>query len=237
MVAAGSPWESLTDDAATHMIRVFVVAAVRLYRDGLAATLPRRDGIEIVGTAESWTEGAADALALKPDVVLLDMALADGSSAIWEIVHAAEGIKVIALAVPENEREVIAYAEAGVSGYVARDESLDDLVAAVESAARGQVTCSPRIAAALLRRVTALSSPSPTTPGTRLTRRETEIAALLDEGLSNKEIAQRLCIELPTVKNHVHNILEKLEVRSRFEVAGRNGSQPVRWPGSVVYER
>ena len=219
------------------MIRVFVVAAVRLYRDGLAATLARREGLEIVGTAGSWTEGAAEALALKPDVVLLDMALAEGASAIREIAHAADGIKVIALAVPENEREVIAYAEAGVSGYVARDESLDELVAAVESAARGQMTCSPRIAAALLRRVNVLSNPSPAAAEGRLTRRETEIAGLLDEGLSNKEIAQRLCIELPTVKNHVHNILEKLEVRSRFEVAGRNGSQPVRWPGPLVYER
>jgi two-component system nitrate/nitrite response regulator NarL len=219
------------------MTRVFVVAAVRLYRDGLAASLPRREGIEVVGTAKSWAEGAADVLASKPDVVLLDTALADGPSAIWEIVHAAEGIKVIALAVSESEREVIAYAEAGVSGYVTRDEALDDLVAAVHSAARGQVTCSPRIAAALLRRVTALSNPSPATTEGRLTRRETEIAALIDEGLSNKEIAQRLCIELPTVKNHVHNILEKLEVRSRFEVAGRNEPHPARWAGSMVYER
>jgi two-component system nitrate/nitrite response regulator NarL len=216
------------------MIRVFVVAAVRLDRDGLAASLPRREGIEVVGAARSWAEGVAEVLAAKPDVVLLDTAPADVPSTISEIAHAAEGIKVIALAVPENERDVIAYAEAGVSGFVARDESLNDLVAAIESATRDQVTCSPRIAAALLRRVTALSNPSSATSDRRLTRRESEIAALINEGLSNKEIAQRLCIELPTVKNHVHNILEKLEVRSRVEIASRHGSREARWAGSTV---
>jgi two-component system, NarL family, nitrate/nitrite response regulator NarL len=205
--------------------RVFVVASVRLYREGLAAMLPRRDGITLVGTAESWAACADELRALKPDVVLIDMAVADGSNAIREIVTGTDGVKVVALAVPESERDVIAYAEAGVSGYVTREESLDDLVAAVESAARGQVTCSPRVAAALLRRVTALSNPSPGGSASRLTRREAEIAALLDEGLSNKEIAQRLCIELATVKNHVHSILEKLDVHSRFEVAQRAASR------------
>jgi two-component system nitrate/nitrite response regulator NarL len=220
----------------TPMIRVYVVGAVRLYRQGLAAILPRHDGIEVVGTAASWAACAAQAPAARPDVVLLDMALADGSKAIEEIVHATEGIKVIALAVSESERDVIAYAEAGVSGFVARDESIDDLVAAIESAARGHVTCSPRIAGALLRHVTALSNPLPVTAETRLTRREREIAALLDEGLSNKEIARRLCIELATVKNHVHNILEKLEVRSRFEVGSRSRPRSAHRSGSMAYE-
>jgi DNA-binding NarL/FixJ family response regulator len=203
------------------VIRIFIVARVRLFREGLAAILPRRDRITLVGTAESWAECADELRALEPDVVLVDMAAADGASAIREIVTGTDGVKVVALAVSESEQDVVAYAEAGVSGYVTRGESIDDLVAAVESAACGQVTCSPRVAAALLRRVTALSNSSPGGPGSRLTRREAEVAALLDEGLSNKEIARRLCIELATVKNHVHSILEKLRVRSRFEVARR----------------
>jgi DNA-binding NarL/FixJ family response regulator len=210
--------------SAPPVIRVFIVAGIRLYRDGLAAILPRRDGIAVVGTAESWEAGAAEVGLLRPDIVLLDMAVAGGADAISEIVAGADGVKVVALAVPESEAEVIAYAEAGVSGYVTREQSVADLVAAVESAAHGQVACSPRVAAALLHRVTAMSNP--TAADSRLTRRESEIAGLLDEGLSNKEIAQRLCIERATVKNHVHNILEKLEVRSRFEVAERVGSRP-----------
>jgi two-component system, NarL family, nitrate/nitrite response regulator NarL len=209
------------------MIRVFVVARVRLYREGITAMLRRREGIALVGAAESWASGAHDVRATCPDVVLVDMTVEDGSHAIREIVTETSGVKVVALAVPENDREVIAYAEAGVSGYVTREESLEDLVAAVESAARGQVTCSPRIAAALLNRVNELSNPPPEDADSRLTRRETEIAVLIDEGLSNKEIAQQLCIELPTVKNHVHSILEKLDVHSRFEVARARGPAPV----------
>jgi len=213
------------------VIRVFIVAGVRLYRDGLAAILPRRDGIAVVGTAETWEAGALEVRLARPDIVLLDMAVADGPDAISTIVAGGAGAKVVALAVPESEPEVIAYAEAGVSGFVTREESVTDLVAAIESAARGQVACSPRVAAALLHRVTAMSHPA--APDSRLTRRESEIATLLDEGLSNKEIAQRLCIERATVKNHVHNILEKLEVRSRFEVAERVGARPGTRPHPV----
>ena len=214
------------------MIRVFVLARVRLYREGVAAMLQRRDGIALVGAADSWAAAADDVRALRPDIVLVDMAVEDGSDAIREIVAGTSGVKVVALAVPESDREVIAYAEAGVSGYVTREQSLEDLVAAVESAARGQVTCSPRVAAALLHRVNELSNPAAVDADSRLTRREAEIAELLDEGLSNKAIAQRLCIELPTVKNHVHSILEKLDVRSRFEVTRARRPTAVHDPGS-----
>lgn len=200
------------------MIRVFVLARVRLYREGLAAALRQREGISVAGAADSWAAAADDVRALRPDIVLLDMAAADGPDAIREVVAGTSGVKVVALAVADSEGDVIAYAEAGVSGYVTREETLDDLVAAVESAARGQVTCSPRITAALLRRVTALSNPPDVDIDSRLTRREEEIADLLQEGLANKEIARRLCIELATVKNHVHSVLAKLNVDSRFDV-------------------
>ena len=205
------------------MIRVFVVASVRLYREGLAELLPRRAPIEIVGTAESWTDGGEQVLAVAPDIVLLDTAVADGARAIGEIVRNANGAKVIALSVADSDGDVIAYAEAGVSGYVARDGSLDDLATAICSTARGEVACSPAIAGALLRRVSKLSTFGRLDADDRLTRREAEIAQLLEEGLSNKEIAQQLCIEPATVKNHVHHILEKLGARSRFEVPGRMG--------------
>jgi two-component system, NarL family, nitrate/nitrite response regulator NarL len=213
------------------VIRVFVVASVRLYREGLAELLPRREGIEIVGSAESWAQGADEMLALAPDIVLLDTAVADGARAISEIVRNADGAKVVALSVAASDGDVIAYAEAGVSGYVARDESLDDLVTVVRSVARGEVACAPSIAAALLRRVSALSTYAHADADDRLTRREEEIAGLLVDGLSNKEIAGRLCIEPATVKNHVHHILEKLGARSRFEVAARLG----RRTGSAVW--
>ena len=117
---------------------------------------------------------------------------------------------------------MIACAEAGASGYVPRDGTVDDLETVVESVARGEIECSPRIAASLLRRVGALAAelrgPS---PNSSLTAREQEVAELLDQGLTNKEIAQQLSIAVPTVKNHVHRILDKLHVHRRTEAAAR----------------
>jgi two-component system, NarL family, nitrate/nitrite response regulator NarL len=208
------------------MIRAFIIAEVRLYREGLAAILSKRDEIAIVGTSVSWAACADEVRARDLDVVLVDMTVADGASAIRAIVQETNGTKVVALAVSEDEREVIACAEAGVSGYVTRSESIDELVLAVQGAADGQLACSPSIAGTLLRRVTALSNPLVSHVDGRLTRREAEIAELLDQGLSNKEIAQRLCITLATVKNHVHSILDKLEIRSRFEVSRRTSAGP-----------
>jgi len=117
---------------------------------------------------------------------------------------------------------VIACAEAGVSGYVTREASLDELTGVVESVARGESPCSPRISALLLRRVAETAGRrTETDAARRLTRREAEIVGLIDEGLSNKQIAGRLSIELATVKNHVHSILEKLQVERRAEAAAR----------------
>jgi DNA-binding NarL/FixJ family response regulator len=139
------------------------------------------------------------------------------------------GLKVIALGIDELESEVIRWAEAGIDGLVSRQASLEDLMATVDSVAQGETLCSPRMTAALLRHVGVLARERGSSRATSpLTAREREIAGLIDEGLSNKEIAQRLCIELATVKNHVHNLLEKLGVRRRGEAAAawrRTGSR------------
>jgi two-component system, NarL family, nitrate/nitrite response regulator NarL len=127
---------------------------------------------------------------------------------------------VLALTVPNRETEILAFAEAGIAGFVTLEASVAELVEAIESVARGEALCSPSVAAALLRRLASLAhsrtSADPTGP---LTAREREILALIDEGLSNKQIAQRLRIELPTVKNHVHHILVKLGADRRAEAA------------------
>src|SRR2546421_13075479 len=122
----------------------------------------------------------------------------------------------------EDHGDVLASAEAGAIAYVPREASLEDLVAVIECAVRGEAVCSPRVAGALLRRIAVLATDgrSDRVPA-RLTKREREIMGLIDEGLSNKEIAKRLRIEVATVKNHVHNILEKLQVHRRGEAAAR----------------
>jgi two-component system nitrate/nitrite response regulator NarL len=148
------------------------------------------------------------------------MAMPDGVVVVRAVVSAAPQVKVVAVAVPDEDDHVIECAEAGVSGYVTRDGSVDDVVAMLEAVARDELPCSPRMAATLLRRVAALAANGAShRPGRDLTSRELEVLELIEAGLPNKEIARRLVIQLATVKNHVHNILEKLEVDGRAQAA------------------
>ena len=124
---------------------------------------------------------------------------------------------VVALAVREHDRDVVAWAERGATGIVTRRASLDDLVHAV-LAARGECGCTTWVASALLRRVAEVGAERRRpAPHAELTLREREIGALLVEGLSNKEIAARLLLGVSTVKNHVHNLLGKVDARTRAE--------------------
>lgn len=207
---------------ADRPIRVLIVAQVRLYRDGLADTLQRRGAFEVAGSVAAAADALDELRGAGADVVLLDMAAVDGPPAVRLIRSAAPDAHIIGLALLEQEPQVLAVAEAGIASYVARDASLDDLVAAVEGAARGEARCSPAITGSLLRRIAALAAErAPASPEASLTSREREVLELVDEGLSNREIARRLVIAPPTVKNHIHNILEKLQVRGRAEAAAR----------------
>ena len=204
------------------MVRVAIVDDTRLCREGLAHILTREEHVSVAGTAGRLDESLALVRDLRPDVVLLRMSAPDSITLLREITDVVPEIRVVALGVSETEEEVIACAEGGAAGFFPRDGSLDDLIALVQSVARGELPCSPRIAAALFRRVTRLASErqSPMARA-RLTQREQEIIQLIDVGLSNKDIARRLSVEVRTVKSHVHNILEKLQVHSRGEAAAR----------------
>jgi two-component system nitrate/nitrite response regulator NarL len=182
--------------------------------------------VDVVALCADHEEAAALLPAANPDVVLVDGTAGDSLTAVEAIAAAVPMARTVTLALPEVEELVLAHAEAGVSGYVGSDSSADELVSALGSAVRGEMLCSPRIAGSLLRRVADVARErAPSAALARLTRREQEIVRLIDEGLSNKQIAQRLSIELATVKNHVHNILEKLGVARRAEAAAaiRNG--------------
>jgi len=202
--------------------RVFVIAGVRFYRDGIAAALSADPRFTVAGSAGDVREAAARLDTLEPDVVLLDLAGADAPALVRSLLESAPSARVVALGVTEAEDDVLPLAEAGAAGYVTREGSVEDLLATVESVAAGEMICSPRITATLLRRVAMLARDRRAEepgPERDLTSRERQVVALIDEGLSNKEIALRLRIELATVKNHVHNILDKLHVRRRGEAA------------------
>jgi DNA-binding NarL/FixJ family response regulator len=206
------------------MTRVLILSEVGVYREALAKSVPRDgDGrVEVVAVAADLEEALAALEEVGPEIALVDMPTPAGANAVRTLVAAAPEIEVVALAVPEVERDVIAFAEAGAAGYVAREGSMDDLVAVVASVARGECLLSPEIAAKVFRRVGTLARERQLDPiEGRLTARELDVLHLIEEGLSNKEIATALSIELPTVKNHVHSVLEKLNVRRRTAAAAR----------------
>jgi DNA-binding NarL/FixJ family response regulator len=200
------------------VIRVHIVAEVRLYREGLERVLAKEDGLLMVGSSASAPDAIAAISAGTPDVVLLDLGLPEGLEAARAIRIEFPETKVVALAIQEVEEDVIAWAEVGMAGYVNRDASLADLVATIHRAFLGEMLFPPQIAANLVQHLSRIAagerSAAPLPP---LTARELEIVRRIGEGLSNKEIARALSIALPTVKNHVHNILEKLRIRRRTD--------------------
>ena len=204
---------------------VFIVTPIKLYRDGIAHFLSSSDDVVVLGAAQEGSETIRLVRELVPDVILLDMALEDSHATARAMRATLPQVSIVAVAVPESERYVVRCAEAGICAYVARDASLDELLATVLRAANGEAVCSPRVVGELFRRIAALSSlhraPATVAPSTPLTSRETQVMALIADGLSNQQIACRLCIEIPTVKNHVHSILDKLGARSRTEAAAR----------------
>jgi two-component system nitrate/nitrite response regulator NarL len=211
------------DAPAPQAIRpqVFIVSDVRLLCEGLVLSLSQQPSLTVAGSAELARASACIA-ELRPDVVLLDVGSPGGLGMPVMLRQVMPELKVIAIAVADLEHEVFACAEAGVSGFVSRNGSIQDLVRAVHCAVREELVCSPRIAALLFNRVAGIG---PKTLADRghgtLTRREYEIVAFITEGLSNKAIARQLRIQSATVKNHIHSILGKLRVRRRGEVAAR----------------
>jgi len=201
--------------------RVFIISNVRLLCDGLTLSLSHQPSLQVVGSADMTVKSTRMG-ELHPDVVLLDVGTPGGLDMPPILRQVLPDLKVVAIAVNDVEQEVFACAEARVSGFVSRNGSIQDLLAAIHCAVRNELVCPPRIAALLFGRVVTLRSER---IGERvhggLTRREHEIASQLIQGLSNKEIARQLRIQNATVKNHIHSILGKLEVRRRGEVAAR----------------
>jgi DNA-binding NarL/FixJ family response regulator len=191
-----------------------ILAEIRFHREGLARYFAAHSRFTVVGSVGDVRELIALSRSVPVDVVLVDIATWSGADGIRRVRTAVPSGGIVAIGVREEESEVIALAEAGTFGFVSRDASLEELRDAVESAARNESPCSGRVAAMLVRRVTTLAD-SGQPVRAPLTRRQLEIVQLIEEGLPNKAIAQRLFIEVPTVKNHVHHILERLGVHRR----------------------
>lgn len=223
------------------MARVIVVSGIRLYRDGLAEVLSQEADISVVGALGHEADNLERLDALRADVVLVDLGAPEGLGFLHAVAQRHPHAKLVALGLPETETHVVACAEAGAAGYVPREATLDDLLRAIRAAEQGEARCSPKVAAGLFRRLARWARSEPggfLEAGEQpLTRREHQVAGLIEQGLSNKEIAVRLGIELATVKNHVHNLLEKLRVHRRGEAAARLRRRATNMPTGELARR
>lgn len=199
--------------------RVIVAVGPRIYRDGLAEGIQRRGSITVVAAVASTREATEILQRQAADVVLLDVGLEGAADFLPQTVACGAQARVLALAINDTEADVLAWAGRGVAGFVTTSDSLDSLAECIVAAQRGEFTCSPRHASMLLRHVAALSrGEAEAGASVALTPRQAQVLALMRAGLSNKLIARRLGIQLPTVKNHVHQVLHRLHVQSRQEV-------------------
>jgi two-component system nitrate/nitrite response regulator NarL len=215
---AAAPTEGRGSGLHDRPIPVFLVADVCVYRELLVEALADQEGLEVVGGTPADIASMAIGMA-EPAVVLLDASSGSAPARVQALAAAVPAARIVAVGVRDDEAALLGLVEAGVAGYVTAEQPLEELIEAVVAAANGELRCSPRVSGALARRVVALKAELPVEPGERrLTRRQQEIATLISEGLSNKQIARRLSIEQATVKNHVHNILSKLGVSHRDDV-------------------
>ncbi len=200
--------------------KVYVVSDVLLYREGLASHLRANDRLAFMGAGPPTEETLRLLERSSPDAAIIDLAMRDSIAFAEQIRDRVRGAKTVAFAVADLDQQVVAYARAGICGYVAKDGTAEDIVTAVLHAVRGELHCTPKFAAMLLAQLAALAPETriePRGPASRLTPREQQILDQISQGRSNKEIARLLGISAATVKNHVHHLLEKFSVHRRTQ--------------------
>ena len=205
--------------------KVLLIEDNRLLREGIAAVLDAHGDFELIALAEDGD--AFDELQRSgqtPDVVLLDLGLARTSSLqLMKRLHAEQPeVRVVAMDILPEKADLVEFIEAGGSGFILKTAGLQDYVETIKAVARGQKVLPSILTASLFTQIveSALESDAGIPEDAlRLTAREKEIVELISEGLSNKEISARLHIATHTVKSHVHNILEKLALSSRLQIA------------------
>jgi DNA-binding NarL/FixJ family response regulator len=212
MTAAGKP------------ISLILIEDNRLLREGIAAMIRTQPGFRVLAASADVDEALAKAREARPDVILLDFGLEDHDSvSLTATVHSeVPGARVIIMGLLPLQEDVATYVRAGASGFIMKDASFDEFFATIRDVACGAEVLPQALTNSLFSQIArnaAGGSKARVLQAVRLTQREREVIDLLGEGLSNKEIATRLHIAVHTVKSHVHNVLEKLALRSRLEVA------------------
>ncbi len=203
---------------AAGVIRVLLADDQRVVREGLGTLLGLLEGIELVGTAADGEEALALAARHDPDVVLIDLRMPrlDGIEAIRRLAARGPRPRAIALTTYADDASVLGALRAGARGYLTKDAGAEQIRAAVEAVARGEAALDPAVQHHVLAALTEPGAEAPELPD-GLTPREAEVLALIAEGLTNAEIAERLVVSAATVKTHVNHIFAKAGVRDRAQ--------------------
>ena len=203
------------------MITIAIIDDNRLVREGLTALLTTLPEVRVVASGDGLPPTLA---ATKPDVLLLDVGLGDEESlrVVARIREETPDARIIMMDLIPVHEEIAEFVNAGVSGFVLKDATFDEFVATIRSVAAGEKVLPPRMTESLFAQIAkeaAGRGREQVLEDVRMTRREAEVIELIGEGLSNKEIAQRLNIATHTVKSHVRNVMEKLALHTRLQIA------------------
>jgi len=223
----GSPGSSAAPPEASlqaEPIRAMIVDDHALFRRGLEMVLEEEPDIELVGQASDGAEAVEKAAESLPDVVLMDIRMprSSGIEACRAMKEAAPSAKIVILTISDEEEDLFEAIRAGASGYLLKDIPLDEVAGAVRAVHGGQSLINPSMAGKLLTEFATLAKRddeerAQELPAPRLTEREMQVLKLVARGMNNRDIAKELFISENTVKNHVRNILEKLQIHSRME--------------------
>jgi DNA-binding NarL/FixJ family response regulator len=204
-------------------IRVLIVEDNAHFRDGLRALLSAAAGFQVAGEVATGEEAVTRARALQPDVVLMDLRMPglDGIEATRRIVQDSPHMAVLALTMLEDDDSVFAAMRAGARGYLLKGALKAEILRAIQGVASGEAIFGPAIARRLMQYFAAARPPGLAQTFPELTEREREILVLIAHGRTNPEIAERLCLSLKTVRNHVSNVFSKLQVADRAQAVIR----------------
>ena len=203
-------------------IRVLVVDDHALFRRGLEMVLDQEADIQVVGEASDGSEAVAQAMDTTPDIVLMDVRMPKrgGIDACTAIKDAVPSAKIIMLTISDEEADLYDAIKAGAMGYLLKEISIEEVASAIRAVHGGQSLISPSMASKLLNEFATMikrGDERQQVPAPRLTDREMEVLRLVAKGMNNRDIAKQLFISENTVKNHIRNILEKLQLHSRME--------------------
>jgi DNA-binding NarL/FixJ family response regulator len=211
-------------DTEMPRIRILLVEDNRILREGITAMINKQKDITVASVSDGKDDTLAKARSAKPHVVLMDLGLDSQDS--LETVHSVKrefpGLKIIGMGLAPSQADILEFVQAGAEGFILKNATLDEVLKTIRAVAVGEKVLPYSMTGSLFTQVTehALSRGKVSfRESIRMTQREKEIIALIVEGMSNKQIADTLSIATFTVKSHVHNILEKLALHSRLQIA------------------